>query len=152
MSREIYWESYRRERAGRYCYKSWWNDSKSKARQAWLLIENGAELSNSGETALFSDGEDISGYICIVDFKYQAAGQLLCSALLYTLLHCRALHCTDKHFSALTCTEGLWTLSCLPSKWDYWENCQVNKLFWFSKIYRKCLYLCLGINKHSCCF
>ena len=29
--------------------------------------------------------------------------------------------------------QGLWTLSFLPSKWDYWEIGQLNKLFLFVK-------------------
>ena len=29
--------------------------------------------------------------------------------------------------------QGLWTLSFLPSKWDYWEMGQLNKLFLFVK-------------------
>ena len=41
----------------------------------------------------------------IVGFKYQAVGWLLYSALLYTLLHCCALQCTDIHLSALNCTD-----------------------------------------------
>ena len=30
-------------------------------------------------------------------------------------------------------TKGLWSLSFLPSKWDYWEIGQLNKLFLFVK-------------------
>ena len=40
----------------------------------------------------------------------------------------------DKH----DIVKGLWTLSFLPSRLDYWENCPLNKLFDFVKDIGNC--------------
>ena len=48
--------------------------------------------------------------------------------------------------------QGLWTLSFLPSKWDYWEIGQLNKLFLFVKYIWNVYIFALESKKRSCCF